>query len=889
MMNRVAAPAVLGILVFSCYVRGLEPLPLPAQALPDEPAFAPAVVTAGDRRMLFSHTDVSVRYDAARRQLVVSHPEWWVINYPLQAIEGLEGRSDVEIAELLFGESGKGIRNWYVKTRGVAPPEPPEPLGPAPIALSPNPSYVVDGDAPKASDAGPGTFEQPLKTIGAALAKAKPGDIVRVCPGIYREALNFDSPGAPDAPVRLEGKRDANGRMPVVSGNDPFLGNAWAPVQGLPGVFRAGLFTDQLGVVSMGSVTLEEVSWPSRLQPGEFCLNRASHEFLKARPAHAAMPREGLKENERTWRKIVAAPEGMLSLGGDAANAVLFASTWVWVSPKAREDGVLWDPRFPEPITGKLGCKGPFRAFRQTGTSLRSQVNKYRVWINGELCPSAWEPGKPRAHHNYGKSDRWQNFVLKEGWNHMLFQFDTTTKPEAELSFRFGVPKGIKGYVCSANPPADPAKPGAGEPVAYVSEALLLGPFSATPDLGVYVRLPDARNPNTAAMELAKRTLLAQLDVPFVEVRGLEFRHGACFQQRAQLNVSAEGCVVEGCLFLDSEVRGISVSLSGMDQNSAPIVVRNNWVLNPGGVGIAASGSSKDLTPENQDKAAPGRGRMLCEHNVVINNNCHGYPRFWESGGFKMFRLTGCVLRQNTFIGGDGPAIWLDWEHYGNRVEGNLSLDGTAFCVGVEASPGPNLVANNLAVNLHTGGVWFRHGVLAWSSHAVWAIHNTIDGRWNDAPAWQGKTGAGGIYLHEGGPDRNTRWKAVPKRQAIINNLISGVDEGDVIRRWGWNPDTPEEGNHHDTRKAPWNADNAPRTFRNAERLDYRLTATAVPRLPGTRHPLARHVRHDFYGLLRHPDLPAIAGACRVDPPVPPDVKACVEIEFTDGTMKRLY
>ena len=503
--------------------------------------------------------------------------------------------------------------------------------------------------------------------------------------------------------------------------------------------------------------------------------------------------------------------------------------------------------------------------------------------------PLGLEPGKPRAHHNYGKSDRWQDFVLKEGWNHLLFQFDTTTRPEAEARFRFGVPKGIKGYVCSADPPADPAKPGAGEPVAHVSEALLLGPFAATPDLGVYVRLPEGRDPNSADMELARRTLLARLDVPFVQVRGLEFRHGACFQQRAQLNVSAEGCVVEGCLFLDSEVRGISVALSGMDQSSAPIIVRNNWVLNPGGVGIGASGNSKELTPENQDGTAPGRGRMLCEHNVVVNNNCHGYPRFWESGGFKMFRLTGCVLRQNTFIGGDGPAIWLDWEHYGNRIEGNVSLDGTAFCVGVEASPGPNLVANNLAVNLHTGGVWFRHGVLAWSSHAVWAVHNTIDGRWNDAPAWQDKTGAGGIYLHEGNPDRGTRWKAVPKQQAILNNLIVGVDEDDVIRRWGWNADTPEEGNHHDTREAPWNAKGTLHTFRGAERQDYRLTASAALRLPGTRHALARHVRHDFYGLLRHPDLPSAAGACRVDPPVPPGTEVCVEVEFTDGTMKRLY
>ena len=71
--------------------------------------------------------------------------------------------------------------------------------------------------------------------------------------------------------------------------------------------------------------------------------------------------------------------------------------------------------------------------------------------------------------------------------------------------------------------------------------------------------------------------------------------------------------------------------------------------------------------------------------------------------------------------------------------------------------------------------------------------------------------------------------------------------------------------------------------------MDYRLTATAIPQLPGERHPLVNLVRRDFYGLLRHPDLLRTPGACRTDPPVPNGVTTCVEVEFTDGTMKRLY
>jgi hypothetical protein len=701
---------------------------------------------------------------------------------------------------------------------------------------------------------------------------------VRVLPSIYRETLEFDVAGTADAPIRLEGQR-ANGKMPIIEGNDLFPPQSWQPVAGLDGVFRADLFTGVLGPVCVDGKPLDEASWPQDLEPGQFCLNRASREFT-AGVGSLRLPKEGKEQYGTAWRRIQADDKGMFTLGEPGKPERYFLSSWVWVAPKERKDGVVWDPRFPEPITGKLACKGPFRAFRQTGTGLGAQVNKYRMWVNLSPLPSAWIPGQPRAHHNYGKQDTWQDFALKEGWNHLLFEFDTSHRPKDARTFRFGVPKGIKGYVCSASKPEDQAK-AEGTSTDFLSEALVLGPLPATADRGVYVRLTGDTDPNTEQMSLAKRTRLATIDVPFVQVAGFEFRNGAYFQQRAQLVVSQPGCLVEGCVFRDSEVRGITVDLTGMNQEDAPIVIRNNWVLNPGGVGIGASGSSKELTPENQDGLAPGRGRLICEYNLVSNNR-NGYPRFWESGGFKMFRLTGAVLRNNTFIGGDGPAIWLDWEHYGNRIEGNVSMDGTAFCVGIEASAGPNLIANNLAVNLKTGGVWFRHGVLAWSSHAVWAIHNTIDGRWNGTPAWNGKTGAGGIYLHEGNPDRHTRWGAVPKQQAILNNLIVGVDEGDVIRRWGWNPKTPEAGNYHDTRKTPW------AIFRSPGALDYRLLPKH-PALAGDGNQLVDLVHHDFYGLLRFPDLPRVAGAFRVDPPVSEGTTSLVEVECTDGTTKRLY
>jgi hypothetical protein len=79
----------------------------------------------------------------------------------------------------------------------------------------------------------------------------------------------------------------------------------------------------------------------------------------------------------------------------------------------------------------------------------------------------------------------------------------------------------------------------------------------------------------------------------------------------------------------------------------------------------------------------------------------------------KMMRLTGAAVRYNTIIGGSGPGIWLDWEHYGNRVEGNLFHSVLGYSVGVEASPGPNLIANNLSINLRPGWEWFRAAILS--------------------------------------------------------------------------------------------------------------------------------------------------------------------------------
>ncbi|WP_224372281.1 right-handed parallel beta-helix repeat-containing protein [Hyalangium versicolor] len=60
--------------------------------------------------------------------------------------------------------------------------------------------------SPKGSDAGKGTRESPLRTIGRAVALARPGDAIRVQPGVYAEQLVLGSRGSGAASILLKGE-----------------------------------------------------------------------------------------------------------------------------------------------------------------------------------------------------------------------------------------------------------------------------------------------------------------------------------------------------------------------------------------------------------------------------------------------------------------------------------------------------------------------------------------------------------------------------------------------------------------------------------------------------------------------------------------------------------
>ncbi|NOY83085.1 MAG: hypothetical protein GXP31_18960 [Kiritimatiellaeota bacterium] len=867
-------------------------LPLPDPLLPPLPALRPGVVTGSGRRLLLADTDVRMAWDPERRRLSCNKPGWWIVNYPLYRIRGLAGLTPEQRFETVLGLPAARVKNWYFCLPGPSAPEPGPPAGPARIAISAQPTFVVgppEGPAPRAGAGRPSSVRGRFTTIQAALERAGPGDVVQVLPGVYREGIRFVRGGLRGKPVVLEGVRDRQGRMPVISGNDPFPAGAWSAVHGAPGVFRAALFTGRMGAVAMGGQVLTERSWYGELGPGETCFNWGSREANRFRVPPDAAPRAGDELSGRRWRFAPVDDDGFLDLAklpeGAAPAAVYYAFAYVWVDPGETKE--TWDPRFPEPITGRVVMPGDFRAGRQTGSELKSQLNFCRVWCNGHRVPSVVRmtpdtvPIPPRPTRNYSRNgDRIEDFAMARGWNRLLFQLDTTRHPK-RVRFKFLAPKGVKKFVTAVRPPGSAAEKPQAPAAPHITGYLVLGPFRSEPDTAVYVRLPDDRDPNTAAMSLAARgSTVVRCEYDYVHIRGFEIFGGGQFQQQPLVRVAGAGCLIEGCLIRDSEVTGLAIS-NPRDQRADPLVVRNNWIVDPGGAGITAQHSSTELTAENQTRIAPGRGPLLIEYNVIRGANWAGHPVFWESGGMKLFRLTGSVVRYNDISDGFGPGIWLDWEHYNNRIEGNLIHRNWSFGIGIEASPGPNLVANNLIVDMRPGRVWFRWNILDWSSGRTLAIHNTIDGKWRPEPCWFNRRGTDGIFLgHEGSADRRTRWQPLPedRHAAAVNNLIVGCARA-------LHPKHPTTCTANYTDRGRDAAPSpTPPAFRRAGPFDYRLA-------PG--HPLGRCgvadgpaalVRHDFFGLPRAAGRRAV-GAFRVGPTHRSGDGPVIQIELADGAV----
>jgi hypothetical protein len=90
-------------------------------------------------------------------------------------------------------------------------------------------TLVVNPALKTASDDNPGTEAKPLLTIARAAALVQAGDVVRIYPGVYREAVVIKQSGTAEKPIRFEA---VPGAAVVLTGADRILGWRREPGEG---------------------------------------------------------------------------------------------------------------------------------------------------------------------------------------------------------------------------------------------------------------------------------------------------------------------------------------------------------------------------------------------------------------------------------------------------------------------------------------------------------------------------------------------------------------------------------------------------------------------------------------------------------------------------------
>ncbi len=156
-------------------------------------------------------------------------------------------------------------------------------------------SYAVAQRQPKASDDGPGTSEQPWKTLAKAFEKAGAGDTVLIGDGIYREQVVAKASGTAQEPIVFEA---APGAHVVLTGADRCTG--WrptkpdGPIYGIAWPHRFIPWSKQMThpgdeyhrligrceQVIVDGYLLRQVLEPAQLSPGTFCVDISDQTLL---------------------------------------------------------------------------------------------------------------------------------------------------------------------------------------------------------------------------------------------------------------------------------------------------------------------------------------------------------------------------------------------------------------------------------------------------------------------------------------------------------------------------------------------------------------------------------------------------------------------------------
>lgn len=856
---------VAGILSYTslmghCYAQysKMQQLPLPPDVMPENPALPPSIVgTNGIRLPVPDNLEVII--DSGRKRILSNAGDTWIINYP-----GLDRKKIASLA----GFPEKEVRNWYWKgarttgsitvSHGSVIPKLEGSEGPEKRLIVAVPGY--QGQIKPSS-------RSTLSNINDAIALAEAGDTIYVYPGVYRENVKISKSGRRTAPLRLVGVPDANGKMPTISGNRIMNDIDW--LQFYDGSGRNLYQSSDIANNLFGPVFVDEISMQERAGVDDLKkVNTVAFSWGSPELRSTKDIAEIREMVRRSNNNVVAEADDagwfdlQKTLGTASYSAILVGRAYVY--SEADQEG-------------RFIVAGDIRSSRRFSESGRNRLNRYRFWLNGiSVSPIVQSTDRtdefllPHFSAGAQAGEQMLGINLKRGWNELLFHIDTTASPSG-TRFSVTMPRALKRTSVASD--STTVSPAVLVPMRFLPLLRLSWLGLSNNERKIFLHLPFGKTPRNSTIETPyQRGAIITVEGSFVEVSGFEIKGGAQGNQQPLLTVSGKGSLISNNRFIKPAVRAITVSAFGY-QRDEPIVVRQNWIDAPGHIGIGASGepagSNANLAAESLGSPDMNRGRYIIEDNTIINSNRNGYPVFWESGCIKAVRSSGSVIRGNICLGNNGTGIWLDWENFFNRIEGNVIVRAWGCGICVEASPGPNLIANNLIVGTRAGNAWMRSAILAWDGTRSWAINNIVDsGNASDTIS------SIGINLSGNNAWRDSRFGDGIKaklEQFSFNNQVFGStgnakESEDVIFKNNLHLFHSLYGEDMDL---------------NELMSAYGASVTRSGIVPFG-------VKHDISGLLRDFNGPTI-GAFRTENRVVLEGAGTLEVEFEDGTVKRTF
>ena len=705
--------------------------------------------------------------------------------------------------------------------------------------------------------------------------------VILVTPGLgpYREFV-YDNraSGTPTCPLIFEGVRDGSGNMPTISGATVFANNSWTFVNTLGDVnvsgnniYRATIplttgdwgGTPQLriGPIAANNQTLVQRSNPAYLSPGETAYNYGSTQFLNMygmtqNSALTAVPSTG-----QTATAVNADADGYLNFSafGGTPNEVVWVDTWVWV-PQHTGCGYLQNGM----ETGANNFTyGPFRAAPLTDQPVDDQANPYRLWINGQAAGQVYNSAgdyeqnlphpdargyNPFSSNSNPIEDTWNSLTLNIGWNHLVFQFDTSVAArygpsgsntaqslngyhtelpywEQALNFKFTFDSNTfngGGVICQAAQPANLNQAPTGTATSYISAYNVLGAFAAaTADNGVYVRLTNSQsadhNPNSVMTELANRECAFTTEWQnqtgnYVQFRGFNAR----FDVIDGLGI---GDVIEGNYITDS--------VGGINTNQCSVTQNLNFTYASGGNYVnITNGSTSNLTVGDavsyfaNSSGVSYPAPLLNAHTYFIGGNQTGTNN-WELFASAADAKAGTNPISLSDAGGSGtltiarggttdaPTVVLN--NWMVNVGGGSSCNPCTFFDGVNQNlqiengtpvldvpgHGRTIIEYNYIGNFNPMGMWFGWDIagLGKTFGAVQNVYcyNVFDGGaglaiWLDTDNLDNRL-EGNLFLNMHASALNV--EASPGPNLMANNIITGAPDnsGGDIASWSSNRD----------------------------------------------------------------------------------------------------